>query len=153
MHHVLQKCVTKTQDDYFEYRQFYIAVFSFCRLLFSKSYMRFKSWSFKDRKRSIQRIVSDLEMLLLYVHIDEMVYSKLCRTVLLTGVFHKLRVKRWLIYKCFNYIGIKEWRIHGVFGPAIPLVKWWQLVTSRDWCVIYRSWIMMMLIKIKKWHN
>ena len=43
MHHALQKCVTKTQDDYFEYRQFYIAVFSFCRLLFSKSYMRFKS--------------------------------------------------------------------------------------------------------------
>ena len=136
MHHALQKCVTKTQDDYFEYRQFYIAVFSFCRLLFSKSYMRFKSWSFKDRKRSIQRIVSDLEMLLLYVHVDEIVYSKLCRiiwqnpelyncTVILTGVFHKIRVKRWLIYKCFNYIGIKEWRIHGVktLGTAAQAMK------------------------------
>ena len=98
--------------------------------------MRFKSWSFKDRKRSIQRIVSDLEMLLLYVHVDEIVYSKLCRiiwqnpelyncTVILTGVFHKIRVKRWLIYKCFNYIGIKEWRIHGVktLGTAAQAMK------------------------------
>ena len=76
------------------------------------------------------------------------------------GGFHQLRVKQRLIYKRFNRIGIKEWcidveiivpgsaaqameRHHYYrcklrydmklkFGPAISLVKSWQLMMSRE---------------------
>ena len=78
--------------------------------------MRFKSWSVKDQKRSI----NDLEISRIYVHADEMVYSKIFHIiwknselykciVILMGGFHQLRVKQRPIYKSSTCIGIKEW--------------------------------------------
>ena len=75
-------------------------------------------------------MINDLEISLIYVHVDEMVYSKLCHIiwkntelykciVILMGGFHQLRVKHRLIYKRFSYIGIKDWCVDaGVIAPS-----------------------------------
>ena len=75
-------------------------------------------------------MIDDLEISHIYVHADEMVYSKLCHItwrnhelykciVILMGGFHQLRAKKRLIFKCFSCISIKDWSIDaGVIAPG-----------------------------------
>ena len=75
-------------------------------------------------------MINDLGISHVYIHIDEMVYSKLCHIiwknpelykciVILMAGFQQLRVKQRLIYKCFNCIGIKDWCVDAeVIAPS-----------------------------------
>ena len=103
----------------------------------------------KDR---FQGSINDLEIRLIYVHADEMVYSKLCHIiwknpeiykdiVILTGGFDKLRVKYRLTCKCFTYIITKEWYIDAGVGSAAQAMEGHHYYISpfqlRKWKVSY----------------
>ena len=65
-------------------------------------------------------VIDKLKILFIYVHSDEMVYSKLCeilrknkdiytKIILLMGGLHQLRVMQWLLYKRHFPKGYREW--------------------------------------------
>ena len=122
----LQKLnITLSNTDNFALQCFPFADFKFLNL----------TW---DLKVGVPRIgndrfqtsINDVEVSHIYVHADEIVYSKLCHIiwknpelykciVTLMGGFHQLHVKQRLIYKRSNCIGIKEWSIDaGIIAPG-----------------------------------
>ena len=84
----------------------------------------------KNYLHNSHNLISYLEISHIYVHADEMVYSKLCNItwkkpklykciVILMGGLHQLCVKQRLIFKCFICIGIKDWCVDaGVIAPS-----------------------------------
>ena len=78
-------------------------------------------------------MINDLEISHIYVHADEMVYSKLCHiiwknpelyksiVILMVG-FQQLR----LFYNCFSCIGIKDWCVDAgviALGSAVQAME------------------------------
>ena len=122
----LQKLnITLSNTDNFALQCFPFADFKFLNL----------TWDLKVgvpriKNNRFQTSINDVEISHIYVHADEMVYSKLCHIiwknpelykciVTLMGGFHQLRVKQRLIYKRSNCIGIKEWCINaGIIAPG-----------------------------------
>ena len=65
-------------------------------------------------------LLRQLEKPYIFVHADEMVYSKLCdilwkhkdiyeNIIVLMGGFHQLRVKHRLLFKRYSFRGMKQW--------------------------------------------
>ncbi|MAG85789.1 MAG: hypothetical protein CMB97_00010 [Flavobacteriaceae bacterium] len=76
----------------------------------------------KDYLDFLLEVVQELEIPHIFVHSDEMVYSKLCdilwknpqiykAVILLMGGFHQLRVMQRLLYKRYSCRGLKDWFI------------------------------------------
>ena len=109
--------ITLLNTDNFPLQCFLFAYFRFLNLTWD-----LKVGVSRIRNDRFQGLINDLEISLIHVHADKMVYSKLCHIiwknlelykciVILTGGFHQLRVKPRLIYKRSNCIDIKKWCI------------------------------------------